>query len=175
MDLPLVIEKGALELQEPYCHYTEDEVTKLDELEEEARCRFPPSTNKYYQNVAELRTAIRNWSESRGASVTTQGSAIPCARVAAPASFQNTTEKFRMKNNIPVKKQRTSNQIRCGCKFRISFTLANRTIQDAPIKAVRITSGSYRHTDGCFPSQSQLIVDKKRGGTYTIKKIKCWL
>jgi hypothetical protein len=36
--------------------------------------------------------------------------------------------------------------------------------------SVRISEGSsYRHTNGCFPSQSQLIVDKKSSGNYQDK------
>jgi hypothetical protein len=35
---------------------------------------------------------------------------------------------------------------------------------------VRITEGSnYRHTNGCFSSQCQLIVDKKSSGNYQDK------
>ena len=33
--------------------------------------------------------------------------------------------------------------------------------------AIRISNAIYQHTNGCVPSQAQLVISKKRSGTYT--------
>jgi hypothetical protein len=74
----------------------------------------------------------------------------------------------RVKRSIIKEKQRETKRSRCGCKFAIKYTTARKGLPpDAPKCAVRITDKShYRHTDGCFPCQSQLIVEKRKAGHY---------
>jgi hypothetical protein len=79
----------------------------------------------------------------------------------------------RIKKNTPVENYRESNTMRCGCEFIIRYAIATTLATKrgvAPKGSVRITEGSsYRHTKGCFPSQCQLIVDKKSSGSYQDK------
>lgn len=74
----------------------------------------------------------------------------------------------REKNNITKENQRETNSSRCGCKFAIRYSTSRKYFpSEAPKGAVRITDRSlYRHTHECFPSQSQLIVEKKKAGHY---------
>ena len=148
-------------------HYTKGQQDALDMLEVEARDKFPPSLTHYYESIQELRCKLREWSASRGAHLSHQGSRIECKRATAPRSFAKKKEENRSKKNIAVQQQRNTSTTRCGCHFVIRFATASRVILDAPAGSVRITTGSYyRHTNGCFPCQSQLISDKRRSGAY---------
>jgi hypothetical protein len=147
-------------------HYSEGNIKMLDDLQKEARERFP--FNSVYPSVQELRSAVRQWSESVGASISHEGSGFKCSRSHAPEGCEKRKETRRAKNMITKEKQRETKSSRCGCKFEIKYSKARRGLPpDAPKAAVRITDGSlYRHTHGCFPCQSQLIVEKKKAGHY---------
>jgi hypothetical protein len=166
---PVSIE-GEQQQQASVYIYTEQEAHVLDGLEEEARRLFAPSVAQYcYQDVKSLKSAVESWSHSKGAHTSPLGQAFFCKRGDTPAAFKKATEKTRIKKSIPAEKHRARKTMRCGCEFVIRFAFASKAAikLGVPAGAVRITPGSsYRHTNGCFPSQSQLIVDKKRAGAY---------
>jgi hypothetical protein len=160
----MAVSQPSAEQQDNHFHYSEYQTKFLNGMEAEASKLFPPSLTCYYENAAELRRAVHEWSDTRGALVSTQGSSLKCKRGSAPPSRETSRDKNRVKNHIAIDKQRESKSTRCGCQFVIKYTPAGK---NAPAKAVRITNGSfYRHTNGCFPCQSQLIVDKRRAGNY---------
>jgi hypothetical protein len=156
----------------PLDDYSDEQTKVLDAMEAEARSLFPPSSTVYYANVATLQSAVQQWANAKGAQTSYQSHGFWCKRAAAPPAFEKAKTKARIKNNTPLELQRETSSMRCGCKFVIKFTDATpKSIRGgvAP-KSVRITAGSsYRHTNGCFPSQCQLIVDKKSSGSYQDK------
>jgi hypothetical protein len=77
-------------------HYSEGNVKMLATLEEEACKRFP--FNSVFPDSKHLKIAVREWSESVGASITLQGSAIKCSRSHAPDGCEKRKEKRRVKN-----------------------------------------------------------------------------
>ena len=114
-----------------------------------------------------MRCELREWSASRGAHLSFQSCKIECKRATAPSSFTKKKEKRRTKRGIAVQQRRTTTTTRCGCQFVIRFARASVVILNAPVAPVCITEGSfYRHTNGYFPCQSQLISDKRRSGAY---------
>ena len=151
-------------------HYTNAQQDALDILEAEARDKFSPSTTKYYESINVLRCELREWSASRGAHLSSQGSRIECKRATAPRAYAKqkvSNRSNRSNRSIAVQQQRSTSTTRCGCEFVIKFSRASLVLCNAPVGSVRITEGSfYRHTNGCFPSQSQLIADKRRSGAY---------
>jgi hypothetical protein len=162
----MALSQSAAETQDKDFHYRNDQSKFLDTLEREARERFP--FNSVYPSVIQLRSAVREWSESVGASISHEGNGLKCSRSHAPEGCEKRKETRRVKNRITKEKQRETKSSRCGCKFEIKSSTARRGLPpDAPKTAVRITHGShYRHTNGCFPCQTQLIADKRRAGNY---------
>ena len=156
--------------QRPAVHiYSKEEITVLDELEVEAHRLFPPSLVNFYPNVTALKAAVNLWSNSKGAHISHRGYTFNCSRGAPPESYKKYRDDARNTKSIPVARYRSRKTKRCGCKFIIYFSPASKVAVRGGIdpKAVRITErSSYRHTNGCFPSQCQLIVDKKSSGAY---------
>jgi hypothetical protein len=112
---------------------------------------------------------VQQWANAKGAHTSHQGKGLFCTRATQPAAFKKFTEKTRLNKNIPLERQREKKSMRCGCKFVIKFSRATAFAIKGGVSplSVRITDGShYRHTGGCFPCQSQLIVDKKSSGSY---------
>jgi hypothetical protein len=155
--------------QQPH-DYSDEQTKVLDAMEAEARRLFPPSSTVYYENIETLKSAVQQWSNAKGAQICHDSHNLECKRATASPRYEIAKLKARIKNNTPVEKQRDSNTMRCGCEFVIRFAVATPPAIKrgaAPKGSVRITEGSsYRHTKGCFPSQSQLIVDKKSSGSY---------
>jgi hypothetical protein len=161
------------EVQQHLHVYTDEQTKVLDAMEVEARLKFPPSTTAFYADINTLKSAVQKWAHAKGFHTSYHGHGLWCKRAEQPKSFQKATAKARLKNNIPVEHQRQRKSMRCGCEFVIKFANATpKSIKAGMAQAgsVRITAGShYRHTSGCFPSQCQLIVDKKSSGTYQDK------
>jgi hypothetical protein len=147
-------------------HYSEGNKKMLSTLEKDASERFP--LNTVYSCVKELRSEVRKWSESVGASVSHEGGVLKCSRSDEPVGADKRKEKRRTMKNIPKENQRETKSSRCGCKFAIRYSTARKGLPpNAPKEAVFITDRSfYRHTHGCFPCQSQLIVEKRKAGHY---------
>jgi hypothetical protein len=149
--------------------YTDEQTKVLDAMEADARRLFPPSTTAFYADINTLKSAVQKWVNAKGAHTSYQGHGFGCKRAVQPKSFA----KARLKRNTPVEQQRQRKSMRCGCKFVIKFANATPKSIEAGMAqtgSVRITDGShYRHTNGCFSSQCQLIVDKKSSGSYQDK------
>jgi hypothetical protein len=103
-----------------------------------------------------------------GASVSHEGGVLKCSRSDESVGADKRKEKRRTKKNIPKENQRETKSSRCGCKFAIRYSTARKGLPpNAQKGAVFITDRSfYRHTHGCFPCQSQLIVEKRKAGHY---------
>jgi hypothetical protein len=171
--------------------YSDEQTKVLDVMEAEAHRLFPPSSTVYYANIDTLKAAVQKWAHSQGAHTSHQGRGFWCKRAAQPKSFRIAHAKARLQKNTPLEQQRHRTSARCGCAFVIKFAMATpNAIQRAAVAtagagaavagaaatgaaagSVRITEGSnYRHTNGCFPSQCQLIVDQRSSGYYQDKQ-----
>ena len=96
-----------------------------------------------------------------GFNVAIQGSSIVCGK------HDLLTHSKKNSDFLPPLKRRKTVSRRCSGTFKISFTLASQLIEGAPLKAIRITDNSnYSHSNGCLPSQNQLMSDKKSAGVY---------
>ncbi len=132
--------------------------------EEAAKC-FPISTTNYWSNKLELKSELQKFAGKWGFVVATQSSSFCCSRATDP-TLNQPSKKRKIFSEDSVKK-RQSKQWRCGCPFIIKFTTACGKIKNAPEKAVGISDANYMHSNGCKPSQSQLVISRKRSGTYT--------
>jgi hypothetical protein len=96
-----------------------------------------------------------------GFNVAIQGSSIVCGKHDPPTCTKKNSDFLS-----PLKRRKTVSR-RCSYTFKISFTLASQLIEGAPLKAIRITDNSnYAHSNGCLPSQNQVMSDKKSAGVY---------
>jgi hypothetical protein len=155
----------AIPAQEEERVYSPEHITVLNQLQDEGQKKFPASTSTYYSSRKELIGLVRQWGEAKGFAVSVQGSSIQCKKASRSAS--RTTRSRKDVSQTPVEKRRKVNDTRCGCKFVIKFSNAAPLIASAPKDSVRITDGSsYLHGGGCFPSQAQLLSDKRAGGQY---------
>lgn len=133
--------------------YAAEELKALDALAKEAKELFPPSRTEYWTDIRTLRKAVQEWSESRGFLVKTVGKSLQCTRHDRPNSV------------VPSKKKRRVD-MRCGCLFEIRYQKFSRTkmVPNQPPNAVRIMDTScYAHSNGCFPSPTQLAEEKSPG------------
>lgn len=127
---------------------------------------FPPSDTYYYASVSVLRDAVNERAQAHGFIVSTHGKSLRCPKSALP--FCEAKRRKQVSSSVPPEKRRKTTTSRCGCSFVIRYTQANRKMKDAPEGSVRITDGSvYTHSNGCTPSQAQLISDKRSTGKYT--------
>ena len=123
--------------------------------------KFPPSLIHYYANPKALKELVLAEAQMSGFNDVIQGSSIVCGKHDPP------TRSKKNSDFLPQLKRRKTVSRRCSCTFKISFTLASRLIEGAPLKAIQITDNSnYAHSNGCLPSQNQLMSDKKSAGVY---------
>jgi hypothetical protein len=140
-------------------------VANLQTIETEAASLFP--LGKVYASPTELREAVRSFAYKKGFEITTDGRKILCSRCAEPTSHKNKRERKIASSVLPVEKPRNrSCSTRCGCPFKISYSRSHPT--DPTNMFIRISgSCTYKHDQGCCPSRSQLVVEKRKGGSYT--------
>ena len=123
--------------------------------------KFPPSLIHYYANPKALKELVLAEAQMSGFNAAIQGVSIVCGKHDPP------TRSKKNSDFLPPLKRRKTVSRRCSCTFKISFTLASRLIEGAPLKVIRITDNSnYAHSNGCLPSQNQLMSDKKSAGVY---------
>ncbi|KAG7351867.1 hypothetical protein IV203_007915 [Nitzschia inconspicua] len=73
-----------------------------------------------------------------------------------------TIRRLKMKEQTAPEKRRKRNSTRVGCSFQVSFTYINYKEKKTD-KAIRINSSTcYRHSNGCCPSSSQLIIERQK-------------
>jgi hypothetical protein len=135
---------------------------RLEDIRSLFSKKFPTSLTHYYANPKALKELVLAEAQTSGFNVAIQGSSIVCGKHAPP------TRRKKNPDFLPPIKRRKTVSRRCSCTFKISFTLASRLIEGAPLKTIRITDNSnYAHSNGCLPSQNQLMSDKKSAGVYT--------
>jgi hypothetical protein len=148
-------------VQDEVAIYSPQDHQKLEDIQSHFSHRFPPSKAHYYANPQALKKLVLAEAQGRGFNVSLQGSSIVCGKHNAPSRRKKSVDL------IPPHKRRKIVSKRCSCTFKISFTLASRLIEGAPPKAIRITDNSnYLHSNGCLPSQHQLMSDKRSAGVY---------
>jgi hypothetical protein len=135
---------------------------------------FSPESKPWWPSKEELRKAVDAFSQSCGFAIQTNGSAYRCS-LAAHTTARIIQLKKKRKDTTPSRtRQRTST--RCGCGFFINFTKiienwktkwAPDEEECSPGEAVRVTKCDFYHSNGCFPSRNQLVVQKKAQGRYT--------
>jgi hypothetical protein len=141
--------------------YSSQDHQKLQDIQSHFYKTFPPSHANYYANPQALKALVLAEAQGRGFNVAIQGSSIVCGKHNAPRRRKKSFD------FIPPHKRRKVISTRCACTFKIGFTLASRLVEGAPPKAIRITDNSnYLHSNGCLPSQHQLMSDKRSAGVY---------
>ncbi|KAG7370749.1 hypothetical protein IV203_019319 [Nitzschia inconspicua] len=109
--------------------------------------------------------SVRKFAHKKGFSVTSTGTRFNCSRCAAPPSYN--ARRLKKQQQIPPGKKRKRNTTRVGCSFQISYTHFNRNEKRAD-QPIRINASTcYHHSNGCFPSSSQLAIEKRKAGAIT--------
>ncbi|KAG7363780.1 hypothetical protein IV203_027141 [Nitzschia inconspicua] len=140
--------------------YTTEQLLVIESIEEEASSMFYVGAT--YQSSTELRDLVRKFAHEKGFSITTSGTRFSCSRCAEAPSYK--ARRLKKQQQTPPEKRRKRNTTRVGCSFRISFTHFNRNEKKAG-QPIRINASTcYRHTNGCFPSSSQLTIEKRKAG-----------
>jgi len=148
-------------VQDDVAVYSAEDHKQLEDIQSHFSKMFPPSQVSYYANPQALKELVLAEAQGRGFNVAIQGSSIVCGKHNPPSRRKKTSDL------IPLHKKRKIISTRCSCTFKISFTLASRLVEGAPPKAIRITDNSnYLHSNGCLPSQHQLMSDKRSAGVY---------
>jgi hypothetical protein len=145
--------------------YTLDDLAFLGSIADEAASLFPEG--KVYATPAALREDVRAFAYIKGFEVSSEGCKISCSRCAEPTSHKNKRDKRNASGVVPIDKRRIHRKsTRCGCPWKICFSMLNQ--KDKSNTSVKITGSSmYRHGKGCRPSRSQLVVEKRKAGSYT--------
>jgi hypothetical protein len=92
--------------------------------------KFPPGLIHYYANPKALKGLVLAEAQMSGFNVAIQGSSIVCGKHDPP------TRSKKNSDFLPPLKRRKTVSRRCSCTFKISFTLASRLIEGAPLKAI---------------------------------------
>jgi hypothetical protein len=141
--------------------YSAQDCLMLQDIQSQFYKKFPPSQANYYANPQALKAPVLADAQGRGFNVAIQGSSIVCGKHNPPSRRKKSVD------STPPHKRRKTIPTRCSCTFKISFTLASRLVDGAPPKAIRITTNSnYLHSNGCLPSQHQLMSGKRSAGVY---------
>mgnify|MGYP000712638540 CR=1 FL=1 len=142
--------------------YSAQDRLMLQDIQSQFYKKFPPSKANYYGNPQALKAlAVLAEAQGRGFNVAIQGSSIVCGKHSLPSRTKKSLDL------TPPHKRRKTIPTKCSCTFKISFTLASRLVEGAPPKAIRITTNSnYLHSNGCLPSQHQLMSCKRSAGVY---------
>ena len=132
--------------------------TILDDIENAFSEQFPPKSETIYASPEELHVTVRMLGSQYGMDVIRQGMALTCSRYGQ-------TRKSKKENDCPPEKRRKrENFHKCGCTWKLNFAKVNK--KDKEDHRVKITSVSYRHTNGCIPTANELVVTRKHNGAY---------
>jgi hypothetical protein len=115
-----------------------------------------------------LKEKVIQLGHRKGFHVTSHGSKLCCTRCAEPPSAKNERQKKIASGVVPTENQRTyRSSTRCDCPFQICFS-PTQWKDKTQNKVIKITSSSvYKHDNGCLPSRAQLVVEKRKSGSYT--------
>jgi hypothetical protein len=126
--------------------YSSADLASLSATENEAASIFP--LRKTYDSPSKLRDEVRSFAYQKGFEIATTGRSICCSRWSVPKSDQHKREKKIISGVAPQRIHRSST--RCGCPFRITFSLLQRN--DKSNSSIRITRSSiYITTVAAFP------------------------
>ncbi|KAG7347922.1 hypothetical protein IV203_016627 [Nitzschia inconspicua] len=146
-----------------YNHYTADQLAVIESIAMEASSMF--CVGATFTSSGELRDSVRKFAHKKGFSVTSSGTRFSCSRCAAAPSY--IARRLKKQQQIPPGKRRKRNTTRVGCSFQISYTHFNRNEKRAD-QPIRINASTcYHHSNGCFPSSSQLAIEKRKAGAIT--------
>ena len=137
--------------------YSEEQKKTIEEISIAAAELFV--VGEVYPTPLSLREKARRFATKHGFVITTEGSKLCCSRSAEP----NGAKKKRAKKEpTPINKRRKHNSTRCGCNFAIKYAPVNRGVKED--KQIKITACDLMHSNGCFPCNSQLAVEKRKSG-----------
>ncbi|KAG7341543.1 hypothetical protein IV203_023495 [Nitzschia inconspicua] len=143
--------------------YTPEQVAVIEEIAEEASSMF--CVGATCQSSGELRDAVRKFAHKKGFSVTSFGNRFSCSRCAEAPCYR--AKRLKKQQQTAPEKRRKRNTTRVGCSFQVSYTHLNRREKRAD-QPIRINASTcYRHSNGCFPSSSQLSIEKRKAGAVT--------
>lgn len=146
--------------------YSEEELERILEIEKEALEQFPPNQGHYFQSKVLLIDQFKAFANLHGFEVAQDGKTIACNR--RELTTADTNKQKKRKKELPEYKRRKRETNRCGCTFSLRYTFC-KNIPGAPEGSVRITYGSFKHSNGCSPSSSQLVAQKTQSGAYSKK------
>ncbi|KAG7365104.1 hypothetical protein IV203_038307 [Nitzschia inconspicua] len=153
----VVTEAPTVAVENPY---TPEQLAVIEEIAEEASSMF--SVGATFQSSGELRDAVRKFAHKKGFSVTSFGNRFSCSRCAEAACYR--AKRLKRQQQTAPDKRRKRNTTRVGCSFQVSYTHLNRKEKRAD-QLIRINASTcYRHSNGCFPSSSQLSIEKRKAG-----------
>jgi hypothetical protein len=139
--------------------YSQADVAHIDLIEKEFHEHFPADSSKKYSCDSALRDAMHEFGSKFGVSLVKYGHKIECTRAYR--------RKKPPKPDVPgckPKDRRYRETQRCGCMFSCNFAGDTKANPE-----VHITKVSYRHSNSCIPSATQLMNANRKNGTYTAK------
>jgi hypothetical protein len=136
--------------------YSKADVAHIDLIEKKFLEQFPADWSKKYSNGAALQDAMQMFGSEYGVSVARCGHKIECTRATREKSKPNALAP----GSKPKKKRKRETQ-RCGCLFSCNFAGGTKANPEVHINKV-----SYRHSDSCTPSVTQLMNAKRQSGAY---------
>ncbi|KAG7341180.1 hypothetical protein IV203_029274 [Nitzschia inconspicua] len=143
--------------------YTSEQVAVIESIAVEASSLFCVGAN--FNTPDELRESLRKFAHKKGFSITSIGKKFHCSRCAEPACYIRKRLK-RMQQNAPEKRRKTQST-RVGCTFQVSYSDVN--YKDKEDKSIKINGSTcYQHSNGCFPCNTQLTIEKRKAGIVTV-------
>jgi hypothetical protein len=143
--------------------YTEEQKAMISSIAEEAAMLFPVGGE--FPSVSILRDKVRAFAHKKGFSITTEGHKFCCSRCEEPNGKKN--KRAKMAPLVPMEKKRKHTTTRVGCSFVIAFSPVDWK-NFKTHRAIKITkSTNCSHSNGCLPSRAQLVVEKRKAGTFT--------
>lgn len=143
--------------------YTSEQVAVIESIAAEASSLFCVGAN--FNTPDELRESLRKFAHKKGFSITSIGKKFHCSRCAEPACYIRKRLK-RMQQTAPEKRRKTQST-RVGCTFQVSYSDVN--YKDKEDKSIKINGSTcYQHSNGCFPCNTQLTIEKRKAGIVTV-------
>ncbi|KAG7336553.1 hypothetical protein IV203_028352 [Nitzschia inconspicua] len=143
--------------------YTSEQVAVIESIAAEASSLFCVGAN--FNTPDELRESLRKFAHKKGFSITSIGKKFHSSRCAEPACYIRKRLK-RMQQTAPEKRRKTQST-RVGCTFQVSYSDVNQ--KDKEDKSIKINGSTcYQHSNGCFPCNTQLTVEKRKAGIVTL-------
>jgi hypothetical protein len=136
--------------------YSPADIAHIDLIEKKFNEHFPASWSKKYSSGAALQDEMQKFGSTYGVAVARYGHKIECTRA--------DRERIKRKPVAPGPKPKASrNRVtqRCGCMFSCNFAGETKSNPE-----VHITKVSYRHSNSCRPSVTQLMNAKRNSGAY---------